>query len=74
MQMADVDSTAASAAGAHDDPLQAARAIYAWAVLLKEVAPAADTEMARALGVIVANAEMLMQRLAGPGFTTSPSA
>jgi hypothetical protein len=73
MQMADVDSAAASAAGAHDDPLQAARAIYAW-VVLKEVAPAADAEMARALSVIVANAEMLMQRLADPGFTTSTSA
>lgn len=74
MQMADVDDAAGSPAVAHEDPLQAARAIYAWAILLREVAPAGDSEAARALNIIVANAELLLQRLAGPDFTTSTSA
>ena len=47
-----------------DDPLQAARAIYAWAMLLQQQTPVQDAQSARALAVIVENAELLMHRLA----------
>ena len=50
--------------GTIDDPLQAARAIYTWAMLLQQAARLPDAESGRARAVIMANAELLMHRLA----------